>query len=165
MRANRSRSRHGFTLIEVIVAIVIVGIALASVMSVFVVTTQHSADPMARVQAQLAAEAYLDEILLKNFYDTTTNKVCPAGAGSHANYVCGYNGLSEAVPGLTGYTVSVAVTRSGVTLGSLDNVSVTRVLRIDVTVSDPNSNTITLTGFRTNYECNVSTDAACVPAT
>ena len=165
MRANRSRSRHGFTLIEVIVAIVIVGIALASVMSVFVVTTQHSADPMARVQAQLAAEAYLDEILLKNFYDTTTNKVCPAGAASHANYVCGYNGLSEAVPGLSGYTAAVTVTATGVTLGTLNNSSVIRVLRIDVTVTDPNSNTITLTGFRTNYECNVSGDSACVSLT
>jgi MSHA pilin protein MshD len=165
MHASRSRRRRGFTLIEVIVAIVIVGIALASVMSVFVVTTQHSADPMARVQAQLAAEAYLDEILLKNFYDNTTNKVCPAGAGTHANYVCGYNGLSEAVPGLSGYTAAVTVISVGVTLGSLDNSSVTRVLRIDVTVTDPSSNTITLTGFRTNYECNVPADTACVPAT
>ena len=97
--------------------------------------------------------------------DSTTNKVCPGGGGSHANYVCGYNGLSEAVPGLSGYTAAVTVTSVGVTLGSLDNSSVTRVLRIDVTVTDPSSNTITLTGFRTNYECNVPADTACVPAT
>jgi len=161
MRASRSGSGRGFTLIEVIVAIVIVGIALASVMSVFVVTTQHSVDPMVRVQAQILAEGYLDEVLLKKFYDTTTNRVCPGGAGSHASYVCGYNGLSEAP--IAGYAASVSVTSSGVTLGSLNNSSVIRVLQVDVTVTGPASTSITLTGYRANYECNASGDPGCVP--
>ena len=161
MRARSVRRAAGVTLVELIIAIVVVGIALASIMSVFVVTTQHSADPMVRVQAQILAEGYLDEVLLKKFYDTTTNKVCPGGAASHASYVCGYNGLSEAP--ITGYTASVSVTSSGVTLGSLNNVSVIRVLQVDVTVTGPASTSITLTGFRANYECNASGDPGCVP--
>ena len=137
MRARSFRCAAGVTLVELIIAIVVVGIALASIMSVFVVTTQHSVDPMVRVQAQILAEGYLDEVLLKKFYDTTTNRVCPGGAGSHASYVCGYNGLSEAP--IAGYAASVSVTSSGVTLGSLNNSSVIRVLQVDVTVTGPAS--------------------------
>lgn len=151
----------GMTLVEVIVAIVVVGIALAAIMSVFVVTTQHSADPMPRVQAQILAEGYLDEVLLKKFYDTTTSRVCPGGAPSHANYVCGYNGLSETP--IANYTASVTVTSAGVTLGSLNNASVIRVLQVDVTVAGPGSTSITLTGYRANYECNAAGDPGCMP--
>lgn len=152
------------TLVEIIIAIVVVGIALAAIMSVFVVTTQHSADPMGRVQAQILAEGYLDEILLKKFYDTTTSRVCPGGAGSHAAYVCGYNGLSETP--IAGYTVAVSVTPptpGTVTLNGLDNSSVMRVLKIDVTVTGPDSTSVNLTGYRTNYDCNAAGDPGCAP--
>ena len=155
MRAKLIRRAVGMTLIEIIIAIVVVGIALAAIMSVFVVTTQHSADPMARVQAQILAEGYLDEVLLKKFYDTTTSRVCRAA------YVCGYNGLSETP--IAGYVASVAVTSVGVTLNGLNNASVIRVLQVDVTVTGPGSTSITLTGFRTNYECNAAGDPGCVP--
>ena len=161
MRARLLQRAAGVTLVELLIAIVVVGIALAAVMSVFVVTTQHSADPMVRVQAQILAEGYLDEILLKKFYDTTTNRVCPGGAASHASYVCGYNGLLETP--ITGYTARVDVTSSGVSLNGLNNASVVRVLQVDVTVAGPGSTSITLTGYRTNYECNASGDAGCVP--
>jgi MSHA pilin protein MshD len=158
MRASRSA---GVTLIELLIAIVVVSIALLSVMSVFVVTTQHSADPMIRVQAQILAEGYLDEILLKKFYDATSNKVCPGGAAAHTDYVCGYNGLAETP--IAGYAVSVSVTSAGATLGSLNNASVIRVLKVDVTVTSPDSATTTLTGYRANYECNAAGDPGCVP--
>lgn len=154
-------SSAGVTLVELLIAIVIVSIALLSVMSVFVVTTQHSADPMLRVQAQILGEGYLDEILLKKFYDPTTSRVCPGGAASHADFVCGYNGLAETP--ITGYSVSVSVTSSGVTLGSLNNASVIRVLQVDVTVTSPDSASTTLTGYRANYECNAAGDPGCVP--
>ena len=161
MRARPLRRIDGVTLVELIVAIVVVGIAVSAILSVFVVTTQHSADPMPRVQAQILAEGYLDEVLLKKFYDTTTSRVCPGGPASHASYVCGYNGLSETP--IAGYTASVAVTSAGVTLGSLSNASVIRVLRVDVTVTGPASTSITLTAYRANYECNASGDAGCMP--
>ena len=161
MHASSIQRTAGMTLVELILAIVVVGVAVAAVLSVFVVTTQHSADPMGRVQAQILAEGYLDEILLKKFYDTTTSRVCPGGAGSHAAFVCGYNGLSETP--IAGYTASVAVTSAGVTLNGMNNASVIRVLQVDVTVTGPGSASITLTAYRTNYECNAAGDPGCVP--
>jgi MSHA pilin protein MshD len=161
MSTNARKAGRGFTLVEAIIAIMIVSVALAGVISVFIVTTQHSSDPMARVQAQIIAEGYLNEILLKRFYDSTTSRVCPGGAASHASYVCGYNGLSESP--VSGYTATVTVTSSGATLGSLNNSSVVRVLRVDVAVSTPNGESLTFTGYRTNYECNTTGDSGCVP--
>ena len=163
MSISRCTAMRGFTLIEALLAIVIVSLAIVGVLSVFVVTTQHSADPMAQVQAQIIAEGYLDEVLLKKFYDPVTNKVCPGGAGSHADFVCGYNGLSEAVPGIAGFNAAVVVVSTGVTLGSLNNTGAIRVLQVDVTVTAPDGRTLTLTGFRANYECNAPADPGCVP--
>jgi MSHA pilin protein MshD len=154
---------RGFTLIELIMAIMIVAVSLTAVMSVYIVTVQHSADPMNRLQAQIIAEGYLNEILLKNFYDTTTDTVCPGAAPSHAAYVCGYNGLTETP--MSGYSATVSVVHSGATLGALDNASVIRVLRVDVTVTGPNSTSVTLSGYRTNYECHTLGDSGCKPAT
>ena len=57
----------------------------------------------------------------------------------------------------------MAVTSVGVTLNGLNNASVIRVLQVDVTVTGPGSTSITLTGFRTNYECNAAGDPGCVP--
>jgi MSHA pilin protein MshD len=154
---------RGFTLVELVMAIMIVAVSMVGVLSVFIMSVQHSADPMSRLQAQIIAERYLNEILLKKFYDTATNTVCPAVAASHASFVCGYNGLSEAP--LSGYTATVTVTHAGATLGALDNATVIRVLRVDVTVTGPADTSITLTGYRTNYECNASGDTECKPAT
>jgi len=166
------RRAPGFTLIEVIIAIVIVGISLAAVMSVFIVTSQHSADPMARQQAQMIAEAYLDEILLKRFYDPDTSTVCPGPEGSRSAFdnVCDYNGLSQAptdqtgaaISALSAYNVAVTVdSGAGVSLNGLNNTGVTRVLLVTVAVTGPNNTNVTLSGYRTNYECNTAGDPEC----
>ena len=62
-----SRRQHGMTLIELIVFIVIVSTALAGVVTVFLVTTKSSADPMIRKQALAIAEAVLEEVMLQPF--------------------------------------------------------------------------------------------------
>lgn len=175
MCVKRSRG-HGFSLVEVIIAIVIVAISVLGVMSVFVVTTQHSADPMARQQAQLIAEAYLDEILIKRFYDPNTNDVCPANEGARNLYdnACDYHNLNQAPTdqgglgfGFSGYNVAVTVDNgTGVSLNGVTNTlgpTVTRVLLITVTVTGPNNTTVVLNGYRTNYECNASGDPECKP--
>jgi MSHA pilin protein MshD len=168
-----ARSR-GVTLLEMIMAIVIVSIALASVLSVFLVTTRHSADPMVAQQAQLVAEGYLDEILLKKFYDPETNTVCTGTTGGESrntyDNVCDFNNVSEqptnqfgATMGLPDYSVLVKVENSGVTLGAINNTGAIRVLRVDVTVTGPAGISVTLSGFRTNYECNTGAEPACKP--
>src|SRR5215213_3031619 len=94
-----SRRNHvaGVSLLELVIAIAIIGIAMGGVLTLFTVTARNSAEPMVQEQAQLIAEAYLDEILLKKFYDPDTDSVCPAREASRANYdnVCDYNALSE----------------------------------------------------------------------
>src|SRR3954466_2993315 len=121
MCISRARKELGVSLLELIIAIAIVGIALAGAVSVFVVTTQHSADPMSQEQAQLVAEAYLDEILLKKFYDPDTGTVCTGTTGGETrptyDNVCDYNGLSEqptdqfgtAIPGVCLYTLAASL--------------------------------------------------------
>lgn len=148
--------QSGFTLFEMAIAIAIVGVSLAGVLSVFMVTTQHSVDPMARVQAQILAEGYLDEILLKKFANTTTNHVC---TGVTTDYVCGYDGFT--VTPIIGYTASVSIKRDNAqALGSLNNNDGTiRVMRVDVSVSTPSGETVVLSGYRANYDC----PATCTP--
>jgi MSHA pilin protein MshD len=178
MCTSRPHKQFGVTLIELVIAIAVIGIALAGAVSIFVVTTQHSADPMAQEQAQLIAEAYLDEILLKKFYDPDTGTVCTGTTGgeTRATYdnVCDYNGLSQqptnqfgTAIGLPSYNVTVSVVNAGVSLGGIDNTGAIRVLRVDVAVSLQGTTLVTLAGYRTNYACNptgtASQQAECKP--
>lgn len=172
MSISHRSSARGVSLLELVIAIVIISIAMTGVMTVFVVSTRGSAEPMVQEQAQLIAEAYLDEILLKKFYDPDTDSVCPAKEASRANYdnVCDYNALTEqptnqfgGAVGLPDYNVSVAVQNAGISLGGIDNTGAIRVLRVDVTVTGPGGASVTLSGFRTNYECNAAADPGCKP--
>lgn len=61
------KHQRGLTLIELIVFIVIVGVALAGVLTVLNHTTRHSADPLVRKQALAIAEALLEEVMLQPF--------------------------------------------------------------------------------------------------
>ena len=152
-KLNIIRDNHGVTLVELIVAMVVISVALTGVMMVINYTTLHSADPVLRHQSIAIAEAYMEEITLKNFTD-------PDGVGE-ANRalfddVSDYNGLVDvgavdqngtAIAGLGNYTVNVIVAPqaygpAGATVNGL---------RIDVTVTDPAGENLTLTGFRANY--------------
>lgn len=54
----------GLSMIEMVVFIVIIGVAVAGVLSTLTYTASRSADPVQRKQAMLIAEALLDEISL-----------------------------------------------------------------------------------------------------
>lgn len=184
MCTSPSRPRQsGIGLLDLILAIVVISIALTAVVSIFVVTSKGSVDPMLRQQAQLVAEAYLEEILLKRFKDPTTNSVCPAREASRVLYdnVCDYDNIGASGTGeaptdqfgnalaqLSSYWVTVHVETSALSLGtaanSLDNSVVNKVLRVDVTVKYPNSTgavLAALSGYRTSYNCNTTGDPAC----
>src|SRR5262245_55724281 len=104
--------QRGVTLVELIVAIVVVGVAIASVLGVFAATSMRSADAMARNQSTAIASAYLEEIQSKSF------DVLP-GTDDRANFddVRDYDGLADsgardqndnALAGLAAYQVNVA---------------------------------------------------------
>ncbi len=64
----RARSRqHGVTLIELIVFIVIVGVALTGMLTVLNLTARTGADPMIRKQMLTIAEGLMDEVAAQPF--------------------------------------------------------------------------------------------------
>ena len=154
IKLNKILNDRGVTLVELIIAMVVISIALTGVLLVINYTTLHSADPVLRHQAIAIAEAYMEEICLKDFSD-------PDGGGVEANRalfddVADYNGLNDngavdqngnAIAGLGNYTVGVAVINQqfGPAGAQVNG------LRIDVTVTDPAGESLTLTGFRADY--------------
>jgi MSHA pilin protein MshD len=145
----------GFTLIELIVAMVVISIAITGVLLAINYATSHSADPVLRHQAIAIAESYMEEICLKEIDD-------PDGVDDEterADYddVDDYNGLSDDgaanadgtdVVGLENYIVSVSVTTESF---GPSGAEITEALRIDVTVTDPAGEELTLSGYRADY--------------
>ncbi|MDA3903080.1 MAG: prepilin-type N-terminal cleavage/methylation domain-containing protein [Desulfuromusa sp.] len=147
------RNKKGFTLIELIVAMVVISVALVGVMSVINYTTLHSADPVLRHQAIAIAEAYMEEITLKNYSDPDAD-----GEVSRSLFddVDDYNGLADsgahdqngsAISGLENYSVSISVAPQNYGPSGAE----VSGLKIDVTVIDPGGENLTLTGYRANY--------------
>jgi MSHA pilin protein MshD len=144
MKRNR-----GFTLFEIIVTIVVIALAATALMSVFSSTVATSADPVLEHQATAIAEAYMEEILLKDF--------APGPGNTRPTYddVLDYNGLPDtvvrdqfgvAIGALSDYSVSVSVVADG-----LNGIAAIDSLRIDIIVSRALIDDVLLSGYRTNY--------------
>lgn len=154
-----SSASRGFTLIEMVMAIVIIGIGLAGVLAAFNTTVKSSADPLIRKQMLAVAEEMMEEVLLKPYLVTGTAPtnslvICGAAGSSRLAFddVSDYNGYQTtgicdiegaAVAGLSGYNVSVTVA-SGAWQG------IAGTLRITVTVTS-GTETFSLVGWRTDY--------------
>lgn len=149
----------GFTLVELLVAIVVISVGVVGVLAAYNSSVKGSADALVGKQLVAIAEEMMEEILLKPF---------PPGSGAGAGGAsdCGlagadrsgyddvrdYHGYQtpnicdisgQAVPGLAGY--SVAVTVQVMTLSGLGG-----VLRVNVTAAR-GGQSMSLDGFRTNY--------------
>ena len=151
-RSRRSQAQGGFTLVEMILAIVVLGVGLAGVMLAFSIAVGRSADPVINQQMLAIAEEMIEEIQLKPY--TVAANTAPAGCARDTyNDVADYNGYATsgqictvdgtAVGALAGYSVSVSVA-SG-TLGGVGNAK-----RIVVTVSR-GSQSLSLVGWGTDY--------------
>jgi len=172
---------RGFTLIELVITIVILGIGAAAFTQLMNASTIASVDPMVRQQAHAVAQSYLEEVLLNSFCDPNLSTACPAfctganicstcggtaspaPAETRSNFddVCDYNGLNDtgaqnqfgsAIAALSDYNVSVTVDDNNVALsGSSSNSG--EVVRIDVNVTHASNPNVdvTLSVYRTNY--------------
>ena len=150
----RSPGRQGgVTLIELIVFIVVISVGLAGVLSVLNLAAFRSADPVVIKQALAAADATMEEILLKDFADPGG----PAEAGrADWDNVDDYNGLASAgvfspadlaTPVLAGYNVAVQVAQPVAAIGG---VAPADIRRVTVTVTF-GGDAVVLTGYRFNY--------------
>jgi len=146
---SKKQGLSGFTLLELITTIVVIAVAAPALMSVFSSTIQTSADPMFQHQALSIAEAYMEEILLKDF------AIGPETTRASFDDVRDYNGLTDVgardqsnnlIAGLNDYTISVTVANEG-----LNGIAAADSLRIDLIVSHALIDDILLSGYRVNY--------------
>lgn len=152
------KGARGFSLVELIIAIVIMSAGLAGLMSVIPFAIRTSADPMLTKQALTIAEGLLNEISAKPFSNPAGGF---SGAATQANRAFfddaqDYNGYNSTgayaiegvtpITGLGSYDVSVSVAGT-----ALSAATAADCLLITVTVSYPGGNTITLSGYRLNY--------------
>lgn len=149
--SERPRQR-GMTLVEMVLAIAIIGVGLAGVLLAFSTVTRGAADPVIERQLQVIAEEMLEEIALKPFA-ASANAAPAACARNTFNDVADYDGYASSgqictidgtvIPSLAGFSVAVAVS-SGTLAG------VAGALKITVTVSR-GSHTLQMSSWRTGY--------------
>lgn len=139
------------TLIELVISIVILGLAAATLYSAMGVITERSADPLLRQQSLAIAESYLEEVLLQAFADPDGQADCGRACFDD---VGDYAGLNEAphdargnpIAALAGYRVVLSVTPQ-----AWNGLPADRVRRVTVQVSDPNNQPLRLDGYKVDY--------------
>ena len=151
MPIQRLPRQAGVTLVELIVAIVIVSVALGGLMAVYNRAGTASADPLVTQQMLAIAEAMMEEVLQKPFAVDSTAAPSRAFYNDVRDYAAyGPVAVSDvnggAIAGLERYRVAVRVDESALT-----GVPAAQALRVRVTVSDPETKAtdIVLTGWRT----------------
>jgi MSHA pilin protein MshD len=146
--------QRGLTLVELIIFIVIVGVALAGVLSVFNQVTRSSADPLVRKQATAVAESLLEEIMAVHYSCpagatctavTTSNRTVTHAIGDYDSFsMSGIRTIDNtAIAQLSGYTATVAVAAEAAWSGASGR-------QISVTVAG-GGESVTLTGWRGRY--------------
>lgn len=168
MPRSESRRQGGFSLIEVIVAIVMLGLIFGGFASLYATVFHEAAEPQLVSQALSVAEGYLSEATSRRYLDPDTNALCGGGEANRTLFddVCDYNGLAAngctttttacptlgscacgrdgaPIDGLKGFVVSVAVTPA--TWSGVTGVQA----QVQVTNSGLATNTVTLQSFRT----------------
>jgi MSHA pilin protein MshD len=183
MCISGSHHQRGLTLIELIMFIVIVGVALAGILTVFNVTTRSSTDPMIRKQMLAIAEAVLEEVQLQPFTwcdpddanaATATSATVGVGGctatveamGPEAGETRGsattpfdnvndYNGLAGITTSITGGAMPSGYSAAvSVTQNALNGIAATESLRITVTVTH-GTDSLALEGYRTRHSPNL----------
>ena len=127
------------TLIELVLAIVVMGICVVSVLALLSSISVRSATALARTQSTSVAASYLEFILAQPYGNI--------GAYDGINQLGALDATGAPVAGLERYRVQV--TARGATLGS--GALTTPAMRVDVVVTDPTGAATLITGDRTNY--------------
>jgi MSHA pilin protein MshD len=170
------KQQTGFTLIETVIVIALVGAMMAGMTALFMNNVGHSHRPYLRQKALAVANAFMDEIVRKRWNEATplgggcvnTGASCAGGAGvvaigadgeTRATYddIDDYHGLNQSppqdssatnMPGYDGYTVNVSVTQPG---SSWNGVPAADVRLITVSVTSSSGETLTISAYRVNF--------------
>jgi MSHA pilin protein MshD len=175
---NKRYQQTGFTLVETIIVIVLVGAMMAGMTSLFMTNVANSHRPYLRQKALAVANAFMDEILRKRWNEVTPlgggcvnagSGFCGTGTGAfpigadggeaRATYddIDDYHGLNQSppqdssgtdMPGFTGYTVNVSVVQPG---ASWNSVPAADVRLITVSVTSSSNETIAVSTYRVNF--------------
>lgn len=171
-------AEKGFSLVEIIITIVIIGIALTAAVAGWGTIARHSADVMWQTRVSYLGQAYLEEILSRRYDELTPlggSPICApctaegsfgADSGeirSTFDDVDDYHNLSENAVGLfnalvtsggiqsyAGYQVDVSVAYAGAQVGLTNEL----VKQITVTVTPPQNTgqaPVRFTALRGNY--------------
>jgi MSHA pilin protein MshD len=162
------RSQKGVTLIEMVITIVILGIALSALISSLSSGISQSATPLWESRSLELTQAYLDEILAMKFDGTqplgggVVSGVCAISSDgqSRANFddVDDYNGLNDSPPQLiettldmstySDFSVLVSVSCSGTELNLSDDAFAKRIV---VTVNVPGGQSRSVAVYKGNF--------------
>ncbi len=167
----------GLTLIELVITIVVLGIALSALVSALTTGIGRSAQPMWEGKALELSQAYLDEILAKKFDDQTplgggqvlaAANPCTASnegqARSLFDDVDDYHGVTDLPPTLIDssmdmtrynkYQVDVSVECAGTQLGASNTAlwsDNSLAKRITVSISVPSGEVRSVTVYKGNF--------------
>ena len=182
-RARRA-AQHGLSLVELLAFIVVVGVAVGGVLSVYSLASRSSADPMLRKQALAVAESLLEEVLAMpytycdpddaNVETASSVADCAtlaetamgpeAGEDRYSNLtpydnVNDYHGFS--MTGINGPDNAPAPGLGGymaqievAPAGAFNGIPAGETLLVTVTVTAPGNHSISLSGYRTRYAPN-----------
>ena len=161
IKRNSNASQRGFTLIELIIFIVVIGVGLAGILLVVDTVIKSSADPMVRKQAVAIAESMLEEILLKDYVnpvggDTGSTRALFDDVDQYNSYTS--TGIKDfttgiVIPALASYNVASITVCLESACPAPVNAALSAALakRVTVSVTGPNGVAVSLTGYRTNY--------------
>lgn len=150
-----NKRQAGVTLVELIIAIIIIGIAVSGVLQIFNIGAVASADPIVTKQLRAVAEGMMDEIQRQPFA-AAANIGTPSNACARDTFndVMDYNGYApgyiclitgEAVAALSGMAITVNISSQGyLGLAAGDEYYIT------VTTTKA-GNSFTLHGWRANF--------------
>ena len=168
MPTNRYyRSYSGFTLIELIAFLVVVGVSMVAIGSVFLYATERSQHPLIHSRMLTMAQSQLDEISSRRFDENTPTGGVPAcGTTIDGAVACLGIGLDagELITSIstlddvddfhgyqdqpdTGFMRQVSVVMAGEDFGITSD----QAKRITVTVTSPQGTSMSLSTYRFNF--------------
>lgn len=161
MRRDR---QAGFTLAEQALSLLVLALVVGAIATVVGYAESHSTDPMLERQGLALAEAYLEEVLAKSYFDPDDGETCPPPESDRDAYdnLCDFAGLVIAgavfpdgslTPGLDDFQIQIDVIADGsAALGPLTGAhnggAAPATIRVDVTVLWQERVNLVLTGYR-----------------